>query len=64
MISITFEGIKLPNLDTRSQTDGFCVLYQMDGNTKKLLGKTEVVADSLNPKWVTNIHANYAFETE
>ena len=51
-------------MDTLSQTDSFCVLYEVNGSTKKLIGQTEVVADSLNPKWVKNIHVNYTFEVE
>lgn len=64
MVRIVFEGIKLPNLDTHSQTDGFCVLYLMNENKKVKLGQTEVVADCLNPRWVKNIDVNYALETE
>lgn len=63
-VSLTFEGINLPNLDQGSKTDAFCVLFQLQGNRKSKIGETEVVADSLNPKWVKNINVDYYFEAQ
>ena len=63
-VSLTFEGIKLPNLDTGSKTDAFAVLFQTSNGRKVKLAETEVVADSLNPKWVKNINVDYYFEMQ
>ena len=61
-VALTFEGIKLPNLDEHSKTDAFCVLFSMNGNKKVKIGETEVVADSLDPRWVKSIDVDYFFE--
>ena len=63
-ISLSFEGINLPNMDEGSKTDAFVILYQINGNHKTKLGQTEVVADSLNPRWVKEIDVDYFFEIQ
>ena len=56
--------MKLPNLDTGSKSDCFLVLYSKDGRATQRLGETEVIADSLDPKWVTAITVDYFFEKQ
>ena len=62
-VSLTFEGINLPNMDVGSKTDAFCVLFFMNNGRKTKIGETEVIPDNLNPKWVSNITVDYYFET-
>lgn len=54
-------------MDTMSQTDSFCILYEIktNGGKKMLqqLGRTECIFDSPNPKFVTNINVEFYFET-
>lgn len=61
-MSLTFEGINLPNMDVGSKTDAFCALYQIDGNKKSKIGETEMIADTLNPRWIKNISVDFYFE--
>ena len=63
-VSLTFECSNLPNLDKRSKSDAICVLFQMNGNQKSRLGDTEIIPDSLNPKWVKSINVDYYFEAQ
>jgi len=39
-----------------------CVLFKKEGNVWRELGKTEVVMDNLDPKWVKNFEVPYHFE--
>ena len=59
---LTFSAENLPNLDKGSKTDPFLVLYMEQGGLRHKIGETEVVADSLNPKWVKSIDVDYLFE--
>ena len=52
VVSLTFACEDLPNLDTFTRTDGMVVLYQKSGNQWMKLGQTEVIMDTMNPKWV------------
>ena len=63
-VSLTFEGINLPNMDVGSKTDAFTVLYQVINGRKSKIAETEVLADSLNPKWVKSITVDYYFEMQ
>ena len=63
-INLSFEGINLPNLDSGSKSDCFLVLYAIVGNRKTKIGETEVIADSLNPKWVKSMDVDYFFEAQ
>jgi hypothetical protein len=40
------------------------VLYSIDGNRKTKIGETEVIADSLDPKWVKAIEVDFYFEAQ
>ena len=59
---LSFSGINLPNLDTASKTDAFCVLWEFKGNQKMKRGQTECVLDNLNPEFVATIDVAYHFE--
>ena len=63
-VNLTFEGINLPNLDIGSKTDPFLVLFQIKNRMKTKIGETEVISDTLNPKWVKNITIDYYFEMQ
>ena len=63
-VSLSFSAFDLPNLDVGSKTDPFIVLWEVKGNQKIQVGKSEVVADNLNPEWVKNIDVNYYFENQ
>lgn len=39
-----------------------CVLFKKEGNMWKEIGKTEVIMDNLDPKWVKNFEVPYHFE--
>ena len=62
IVALSFQCTNLPNLDTFTRTDGMCVLYKKEGQVWKELGKTEVIMDNLNPKWVKNFEVPYHFE--
>ena len=61
---MNFELENLPNLDTNSKTDAFCVLWHLKGKslTKVKLGQTETVENSLDPVFVAAIEADFFFE--
>jgi hypothetical protein len=62
-VGLSFKCNNLPNLDRGSKTDAFCVLYNLKSNgQKERLGMTEMIADSLNPEFVTEILTDYMFE--
>ena len=63
-VALTFSALDLPNLDVGSKTDPFVVVWEMRGNQKVQVGRTEVIADNLNPEWVKNIDVSYFFETQ
>ena len=60
MLTISCET--LPNLDKKSRTDPFCVIWQMKGSQKAFIGQTECILDSMNPEFVTSIDVEYRFE--
>ena len=62
VVSLTFACEDLPNLDTFTRTDGMVVLYQKSGNQWMKLGQTEVIMDTMNPKWVKSFEVQYHFE--
>jgi hypothetical protein len=64
-VSLRFKCTDLPNLDVGSKTDAFCILWQIDTRGRKTkLGATEMVADNLNPEFVTEIVVDYFFEVQ
>lgn len=62
VVSLSFSCENLPNMDTFTRTDGMAVLSQKQGNLWIRLGKTEVIMDNLNPKWVKSFDVQYHFE--
>ena len=61
-LMLSFKGVDLPNLDTASKTDAFCILWEIKGKQKMKRGQTECVLDNLNPEFVTTIDVAYQFE--
>ena len=50
-ILLNFKCSDLPNLDKKSKSDPYIVLWAFNP-TKTMLGRTEVIKDSLNPEFV------------
>ena len=49
-VGITISCKSLPNIDRRSKTDPFCVLWDISQSGKRTrVGQTEMIADNLNP---------------
>ena len=61
-LSLGFKCEDLPNMDTFSKSDPFCVLYKLTNGQWNLQGKTEVIHDNLNPEFVVKIMADFHFE--
>ena len=62
-LGINFSCSSLVNMDSRSKSDPFIVLWEMKPNkSKSRIGSTEVVVDSLNPEFVTEIAVDFKFE--
>ena len=61
---IFFSYFQLPNLDTFSKTDPMVVLYIQDSSHPQWeeIGRTEIIFDNLNPRFVTAIQLDYHFE--
>lgn len=49
-------------MDTFSKSDPFVVLFKLNGTIWQKLGQTEIIHDTLNPKWVTKIMVDFHFE--
>ena len=63
-VTLTFEGISLPNLDQGSKTDPFLVLFSVEEGVKKdMIDRTEIIANTLDPQWVKTMVIDYYFET-
>ena len=62
VVSLTFACEDLPNLDTFTRTGGLVVLYIKSGNKWMKIGQTEVVKDTMDPKWVKSFEVQYHFE--
>ncbi|CDW74967.1 copine viii [Stylonychia lemnae] len=62
MLNLTFSCENLPNLDTFTRTDAMCVIYQQKGNVWHEIGRTEVIMDNLNPKFIKQFTVEYHFE--
>jgi hypothetical protein len=61
-VNLSFSGHDLPNMDTLSLSDPFCILYKKTGRVWTKLGQTEIIHDNLNPNWVKTIACEYHFE--
>mmetsp|Transcript_31666 Transcript_31666/g.100958 ORF Transcript_31666/g.100958 Transcript_31666/m.100958 type:complete len:636 (-) Transcript_31666:63-1970(-) len=62
LVEISLEAMSLPNKDVMSKSDPMAVLFLLEGNTWKEIGRTEVLSDTLNPKWVRSIRTTYNFD--
>ena len=51
-------------MDSGSKTDPYLVLFEIDRGFERKIGETEVISDSLNPKWVKAIDVDYFFEKQ
>ncbi|KAI5329432.1 PREDICTED: BONZAI [Prunus dulcis] len=62
-IELSFAAIDLRDRDVLSKSDPMVVIYTKgrDGGLSEL-GRTEVVLNSLNPKWITKHNITYHFE--
>jgi len=64
-LGLTFRCHDLPNLDRNSKTDAFIVLWKINSRgMKEKVGQTEMVADNLDPEFVTEIIVDYFFEEQ
>lgn len=63
-LSIGFKCENLPNMDTMSYSDPFCVLFKQAGNMWQQIGKTEIIHDNLNPEFVTKTMVDFHFEQQ
>ena len=73
-IEISIKCNNLPNYDTVSLTDAACILFMQDKSYDDLqclilyrgrwkrVGQTEIITDSLNPKFVKSNTLHYMFE--
>ncbi|KAK4350126.1 hypothetical protein RND71_029439 [Anisodus tanguticus] len=63
-LSLSLSATSLRDRDVLSKSDPMAVLYskEKDGSLKEL-SRTEVVLNSLNPKWITKYTMAYYFET-
>lgn len=61
-VNLSFQCHDLPNMDTMSLSDPFCILYKQTGRVWTKLGQTEIIHDNLNPTWVKTIACEYHFE--
>ncbi|KAG9395506.1 Copine [Carpediemonas membranifera] len=64
MVELSLACINLPNLDVLSKTDAVIVAYEHNAITHSMkeVGRTEVIKDSLNPRFVRKIKMPYYFE--
>ena len=63
-VSLHFRGEKLADMDTFSKSDPFLVLYERQpGGRLNEVGRTETIADTLNPAWKRSILTDFFFET-
>jgi hypothetical protein len=56
--------MNLPNMDVHSLTDAFVVVWLVSGQRLVKVGQTEVVADNLNPQFLTTVNIDYFFEQQ
>lgn len=51
-------------MDVHSLTDAFVVVWLVSGQRLVKVGQTEVVADNLNPQFLTTVNIDYFFEQQ
>ena len=64
-LKLRFECEKLPNMDYFSLTDAFLVVFELqkNGNWNEV-GRTEIVEDCLDPKFIKTVSIIYYFEQD
>ena len=61
-LELSFSAENLANMDLFSKSDPFVVFYKLQGKSWQKLGQTEIIHDTLNPKWVTKVILDFHFE--
>ena len=61
-VTLKFSAQSLPDLDRDSKTDPMLVLFQQHKGMKQMIGRTEVIPNTLDPEWVAMIDVDYYFE--
>ena len=64
IISLSFACENLPNMDTFTRSDAMCVLFESRNGAWHEIGRTEVIMDNLNPRFVTSLSVQYKFEEQ
>jgi hypothetical protein len=65
-VELSFACANLKNLDVLSKSDAQVVLYMRDNRNSPWgeIGRTEIIQDSLNPRFVRSIVVDYRFESK
>ena len=65
-MQLYFKGEKLPNKDSFSKSDPYCVLYSAStrGGRGPEIGRTETLDNNLNPEFKVGINVTFIFETK
>ena len=63
-IMLSFECRDLPNLDVMTKTDSFIVLSVFEAGGWVQIGRTEVIYNSLNPKFSKAIRVEFEFAVD
>jgi hypothetical protein len=63
-VTLYFSVKGLRDLDTTSKSDPYLMLFEKINGTETLRGRTETIANSLDPNWKTAINVEYRFETQ
>jgi len=65
-VELALAASDLPDVDTFSKSDPFCVVYLKRGapgqETWSEVARTEILANNLSPQWVTHARLTFAFE--
>ena len=61
-LELSFKCESLPNMDTFSKSDPFCVVYKQNGTRWDMIGKTELILDNLNPQFIKKVLVDFHFE--
>ncbi len=63
-MELWFSCEKLPKMDTFSLTDPMIVSFQWKDNGWSEIGRTEIIPESLNPKFVKTLLVSYTMDTQ
>lgn len=62
-VELTVSCTELINMDTFSKSDPQVIMFAMQNNLWKEQGRTEIIWDNLNPKFVKSFVLDYYFES-